>query len=154
MKTDDEEPTPEELAEAEELARALDRGHGSGAPTDALEAAALLRHANDESALEPAKGEAILNDVLARARPPRRASSWRLILFGALGLSAAAAATLLVLRSEPRFGPSELPAPPRALLDAQIQATSTETASLDPLGAELKPYRVSVYSALKEHYGR
>jgi hypothetical protein len=153
MKTDDEEPTPEELREAAELARALERGHGP-APDDALEAAALLRHAKDESALDPGRSQQILDDVLARARPPRRTAPWRVVLFGAFGLSAAAALALLVLRAEPKFPPSELPAPPRALLDAQIQATSAETANLEPLGAELRPYRVAVYSALREHYGR
>jgi hypothetical protein len=153
MSIEDEEPSAEELEAAAELARALERGHGS-APRDALETAALLRHAKDEGALDPARAESILDDVVARARPPRRATSFRIVLLGALGLSAAAALTLLVLRAEPKLGPSELPAPPRTLLDAQIQATAPETASLDPLGVELRPYRVAVYSALREHYGR
>jgi len=154
MNPEDEEPTPEELEEAEMLARALERRHAPSAPMDELEAAALLRYAKDAGSLDPARSQSILDDVLARARPPKKTSSFRLIVFGALGLLAAAAATLLVLRSEPTFGPSELPLPPRALLDAQMRAAGPEAASLDPLGSELEPYRVAVYSALKEHYGR
>jgi hypothetical protein len=150
---DDTEPTAEELAEAEELARALERGHGP-APVKELETAALLRYAKDRGALDPEKGQLILEDALARARPRARNKSWRVVLLGALGLSAAAAAALLVLQSRPAPGASALPAPPRALLDAQIRATAAESASLEPLGAELQPYRVAVYSALREHYGR
>ena len=153
MNPDDIEPTAEELAEAEQLARALERGHGR-APEKELEAAALLRYAKDRGALDPARSEVILEDALARARPRARKSGWRVVLLGALGLSAAAAATLLALQNQPAPGASALPAPPRALLDAQIQATAAETANLEPLGAELKPYRVAVYSALREHYGR
>jgi hypothetical protein len=151
MNPDDIEPTAEELAEAEELARALARGHGR-APAKDLETAALLRYAKDRGALDPEKSQLILDDALARARPRARKSSWRVVLFGALGLSAAAAAVLLVFPTEP--APSALPAPPRALLDAQIRATAAESASLEPLGTELQPYRVAVYSALREHYGR
>lgn len=153
MNPDDTEPSAEELAEAEALARALDRGSGSAAERD-LETAALLRFAKDGGALDPARSQAVLDDVLSRAKPPRRAPSWRLILFGALGLSAAGAAVLLFVAQAPVPEASSLPAPPRALLDAQIQATAAQTASLEPLGAELKPYRVAVYTAIREHYGR
>jgi hypothetical protein len=153
MNPDDIEPTAEELAEAEALARALERGHGP-TPAKELETAALLRYAKDRGALDPEKSELILADALARARPRARKSSWRFVLLGALGLSAAAAAAVLVLQSEQAPGASALPVPPRALLDAQVRATAAESASLEPLGAELQPYRVAVYSALKEHYGR
>jgi len=153
MNPDDIEPTAEELAEAEELARALERGHGP-APAKELETAALLRYAKDRGALDPARSQLTLDDALSRARPRKRTSSWRVILIGAFGLSAAAAATLLALQSGPAPEASALPAPPRALLDAQIRATTSEAASLEPLGAELKPYRVAVYSTLREHYGR
>jgi hypothetical protein len=153
MNPDDIEPTAEEIAEAEELARALERGHGP-APAQELETAALLRYAKDRGALDTEKSRLILADALARARPRARKSSWRGILFGALGLSAAAAATLLLLQNGPAPEASALPAPPRALLDAQVRATAAETASLEPLGEELKPYRVAVYSALRERYGR
>ena len=150
---DDLEPTAEELAEAEALALALERGHGA-APAKELETAALLRFAKDRGALDAEKSQLILADALARARPRPPKSSWRGVLFGALGLSAAAAAVLLVLQTEQAPEASALPAPPRALLDAQIRATAQESASLEPLGAELQPYRVAVYSALREHYGR
>jgi hypothetical protein len=150
---DDTEPTAEELAEAEELARALERGHGA-APAKDLETAALLRYAKDRGALDPEKSQIILDDALARARPRAHKGSWRVVLFGALGLSAAAAAALLVFSTRSAPDASALPTPPRALLDAQIRATAAESASLEPLGAELQPYRVAVYSALREHYGR
>lgn len=153
MDPDDAEPTPEELAEAEMLARALERGHGSASERD-LQTAALLRHAKDGGALDPARSEAILHEALAQARPRRSKSSWRVALFGAFGLAAAGAATLVVILNEHHVEASTLPAPPRALLDAQIRATASESASLEPLGAELQPYRVAVYSALREHYGR
>jgi hypothetical protein len=153
MNPDDTEPTEEELEEAEALAKALDRGHGSPPPKD-LETAALLRYAKDGGELDPARSQAIVEDAIARARPRARARPWRVLLFGAFGLSAAAALTLLVLRNERGLGPSPLPAPPRALLDAQIKATSADAAGLEPLGSELAPYRVAVYSSMKEHYGR
>jgi hypothetical protein len=153
MNPEDADPSPEELEEAARLARALDRGHAESPPGDALETAALLRYAKDESLLDTARSQSILDDVLARARPPKKTRSFRMIVFGALGLSAAAAATFIVVTNESKLGPSELPAPPRALLDAQIQATAA-TAGLEPLGSELKPYRVAVYSVLREHYRR
>jgi hypothetical protein len=152
MNPDDTEPTAEELAEAEALARALERGHGSASEKD-LETAALLRYAKDGGALDPERSEAILHDALANARPPAK-RSWRIVLFGSFGLAAAAAVALLVLRNETQVTASALPNPPRALLDAQIRATAGESATLEPLGAELQPYRVAVYSALREHYGR
>ena len=152
MNPDDTEPTAEELAEAEMLARALERGHGS-ASEEELQTAALLRYAKDGGTLDPDRSETILQGALAHVRPRRPTSSWRVVLFGAFGLAVAGAATLLVLLNQPH-APSPLPAPPRALLDAQIQATASESASLEPLGAELQPYRVAVYSALREHYGR
>lgn len=152
MNPDDTEPSADELAEAEMLARALDRGHGS-ASEEELKTAALLRYAKDGGVLDPERGEAILQGALAHAQPHRTRRSWGVVLFGAFGLAAAAAATLLVLLNQPHAA-SPLPAPPRALLDAQIRATASESASLEPLGAELQPYRVAVYSALREHYGR
>src|SRR5262252_2457861 len=133
MNPDDADPSPEELEEAERLARALDRGHAESPPGDALKTAALLRYAKDEGALDDARSRTILDDVLARARPPKKTRSFRMLVFGALGLSAAAAATFLVVTNESKLGPSELPAPPRALLDAEIQATTPAAASLDPL---------------------
>ena len=93
MTQDDEEPTAEELADAERLARALDSGHSAGAvPEDALGAAALLRFAKDGGALSPERSERILEDALAQARPRTVRPRFAATLLGLLGLSAAGVA--------------------------------------------------------------
>jgi len=70
---DDGEPTPageagaaspEEIREAEALARALDGEADTGAPADALQAAALLRHGTGAE-LAPDRARAVLDRVLA-----------------------------------------------------------------------------------------
>jgi hypothetical protein len=155
MNIEDDEPTPEERAEAEALARALETGRAAGpVPGDALETAALLRHAKDQGALDEARAESILSDVLERARPPARTKSgWRWPLFGALGLGAAAAAVALVVRS----GAPEVaafPRPPRALLEAQMEAARSRASGLGTVASEMKPYRREVFAALEERYRR
>src|SRR5690348_192369 len=90
MTTPDDDPTEDELREAEALAKALERGTARSAPEDALGAAALLRHANHGSALSDETADRILADALAHARPPSPAPRrWR--LFGVLGLAFAGA---------------------------------------------------------------
>src|SRR6516225_7440903 len=123
MTLDEDEPTPEELAEAERLALALDRGHSAGgAPEDALEAAALLRFSKDGGTLAPERSERILDDVLARAKPRREKARLGATLLGLLTLSAAGAASIaLVVRSQAPE-PASLPRPPRGLLEAQLAA--------------------------------
>lgn len=156
MTMDDEEPTEAELREAEALARALARGHAPpGTPEDALGAAAFLRHAKDGGALDPSRAEAILTDALARARPPPARAAWRWRIFGALGLAAAGAAgAFLVARAPTRSPDAALPVPPRALLEAQIDAAGGRVASLDALSTETRGYRATVYGSLRNRYGK
>src|ERR1051325_7466281 len=102
MTPDEDEPTPEELEEAERLGRALERGNApGGVPEDALAAAALLRFAKDGGALDPDRSRAIFEDAVKNARPLRAAKKRiRFMLFGLLGVAAAGAASVvLVVRS-------------------------------------------------------
>jgi hypothetical protein len=146
----DDEPTEEELREAEALARALERGQGQGVPGDALQAAAFLRFAKDEGALDGARAADLLQDAMARARRPVRASrkAWFL---GALGLSAAGVATWLTAVNLPEPG-AKLPPPPASLLSAQLDAATNRAANLNALRTETEGYRTAVYAALKERY--
>lgn len=166
--TPDDEPTRAELEEAEALARALESGHvppkaHRGLPEDALGTAAFLRHMKDAGALDVARADAILADALAHARPPVLASrgrTWGWRLFGALGFAgAAAAAGIIGVRTVARAplgeaSASALPAPPRALLEAQLDAAAGRVASLDALSAETHGYRTAVYGALHDRYDR
>jgi hypothetical protein len=153
---DDDEPTAEEAEEAARLARALERGHApEGAPNDALSAAALLRYAKDGGALDPERSREILEDALSRARPPRARPRVRYTLLGLLGLAAAGAASVvLVLRAQAPESDTALPAPPRALLEAQLAAASGPARSLDALAVETGEYRGKVYAKLRERYGK
>jgi hypothetical protein len=152
MKTPDEEPTEEELREAEELARALARGTARSAPDDALGAAALLRHAKDGGALSDEASDRILADALARARPPSPAPRrWR--LFGVLGLATAGALAAVFLVRAPKPA-AALPAPPRALLEAELDAASGHAQGLEALRSQTEAYRGEVYAALRDRYGR
>src|SRR6185369_13839419 len=96
---DDQEPTAEELREAEALAAALaSERPASAPPPDALEAAALLRYAAG-ARLEPARQAAIAAELRgAVARRPRRRWLWIL----APALPAAVALALLVRANAPR----------------------------------------------------
>ncbi|HVU03103.1 MAG TPA: hypothetical protein VHE30_15185 [Polyangiaceae bacterium] len=152
MTTPDDEPTEEELREAEALARALERGHAPpGTPEDALGAAAFLRFTKDGGSLSAEDSERILEDALRNARLPVR-TPWRFRLFGVLGLAGAAAAVLLIVARQAPSG--ELPVPPRALLEAQVDVASGKVASLDALGAETAAYRRAVFASLEGRYGR
>lgn len=158
--TPDDEPTQAELEEAEALARALGRGHSNdGPPEDALGTAAFLRYTKDGGSLEGTRADAILADALARARPPRptpSARTWGWRLFGALGFAGAAAAAALIVARAPvgEDAASALPAPPRALLEAQIDAAGGRVASLDALTVATSGYRSAVYGALHDRYDR
>jgi len=153
---DEEEPTGEELREAEALATALERGSGlAETPGDALGAAALLRYSQDGGALGPGREQAILGDALARARPRGREVRSRHWLLGLLGLAAAGAASLVILqRAQAPAALAVLPKPPRSLLEAQIEAAGGGAASLGPLATETANFRVAMYTALRERYGR
>jgi hypothetical protein len=167
--TPDDEPTQAELEEAEALARALESGHvppardrgrgQEGPPEDALGAAAFLRYAKDGGSLDATRADAILSDALARVRPPvqtSRGRAWGWRLFGALGFATAAAAAALIVARAPlrEESASTLPAPPRALLEAQIDAAGGRVASLDALTVETNGYRRAVYGVLHDRYDR
>src|SRR6185436_10430389 len=125
----DEEPTPEELREAEALARALDGAPSEAAPPpEALETAALLRHGGGE--LDPARAQALAAKLRAEVRPRPRRRWWPVLVPLALG-----AAVLVLLpvtmtlqrpatTAPPGVVSSEsagLPAPTAALLTAQAE---------------------------------
>jgi len=159
----DEEPSEEELREAMELARALDRGTADDAPEDALGVAALLRHAQDGSELDPERAQALFEELMRDARPPtpvKKASpSWLRWLVPAGVFAAAAVALLLFLRPVANVQAARLPEPPAELLMAQLRAAgggSSEDAQAARDDAEqaLGNYRSGVYAALEERYRR
>jgi hypothetical protein len=154
MMPDEEEPTPEELEEAAALARALDRGQSHGrVPEDALTAAHLLRYAKDGGALGPVRSEAILADVLERARPPAPSRARRFTLAGLLALGAAAGAALYLAPRAPVTA-ARLPEPPMTLLSAQADAARARASGVTALSAEMGSYRARVYATLEESYSR
>lgn len=155
------EPSAEERAEAESLARALEAG-APGAPAlpdDALAAAALLQHARRGQAPdESARTEARLAAAGARVLPAvdRRRSRRRWWLLPALLVSAAGAAALIVMTTiatphriavEVSVGPPVIPAPPMALLEAQAQAAHAG-ADLAVLDRKMRAYRTAYYAAV------
>jgi hypothetical protein len=156
---DGDDVTPEELREAEALARALERGTADDAmPEDALETAAMLRYAHDEGHLTPEREGAILDELLARfpargaARARPRFLRW---LIPVVGLTSATAVVILVLRPAPEGGPiSAVPAPSRELLEAQLEAAQGEPESGVALDRAMSAYRSELYAALDERYTR
>lgn len=133
---------PEELREAEALAKALEGAPDSGAPADALEAAALLRAAP----LDPVASAAIR----ARAMPPFRARRFPIRAFaGSLAvIIIVLGAVTAVKQKRPAAAP--LPPPPPSLLAAQARAPRE---GLEPLAKEMAPYRGEVMVALARRYG-
>ncbi len=151
---DDDPPTPEELTEAEALAQALERGHDRGdVPEDALATAALLRFSNDGGALAPESNDRILAELLAREAPRPARRPLRLTILGLLGVAAAGAASIVLVVRGQAPEPLALPAPPRALLEAQITAANVPS-SLSAIDAETAKYRGVVYAKLRERYGK
>jgi hypothetical protein len=152
MTQDDEEPTAEELAEAERLARALDRGHSTGpVPEDALGAAALLRFSKDGGALASDRSERILEDLLGQAKPRRAKARFGATLLGLLGLTAAGAASIVLVVRSQAPEPASLPPPQRELLEAQLSAANMRS-SLTTLDMETTRYRRAFYAKLRERY--
>ena len=152
MSDEEREPSAEEIAEAEALARALEKDPTARAPEDALAAAALLRRAHDARSDERRAGEAQrLAAGAARAfgaldaRRPRRRWRW---LVPALVVPAAAAVVLFaaVRRTTAPAAPA-VPAPPVALLEAQAQAAAGR-ADLAALDRDMRVYRQTLYAAL------
>jgi hypothetical protein len=164
MKPEDEEPTEAERREAAALAAALE-GDGpaqpSGAdtaPADALETAALLRHARAPIAVPPAAEPVLVAQAAPRldARRAGRLRRARVWIGASLVAPAAAAAWLLFAttasRQAPHAGPVALPAPTADLLAAQAQATrggSQAGAALARLEREMRAYRRQYHAGLR-----
>ncbi|RLB53888.1 MAG: hypothetical protein DRJ42_10640 [Deltaproteobacteria bacterium] len=164
----DDELSPEELAEAEALRRALDRGAGDPAlPDDALEAAALLRYSAGDDELGEGRMDAILGDVFAEAKVPAQPDEeeaktapwlgWLKWLFPVGGLAAAAAVAMLaVMSAEPApmdgTAATRLPAPTAALLRAQAQAAGPGEEGQLALASAMGSYRGAVLGSLQERY--
>ena len=177
MKQEDEEPTQEptqeptedELREAAALAEALERdapAEKEGAhppPVDALETAALLRHAHAPLSVPPAH-EPIATAMAAttldarrtRTQTRRRAARW---LVATLAIPSVAAAWILF---DPTFyigrptPTAALPTPSADLLAAQAQATrggSGASAALARLDAEMRTYRRQYHAGLRRRGG-
>ncbi len=159
---DDAEPSQEELAEAAQLARALDRGTASAPlPEDALEAAALLSVVHEPTLGDERAGAIFegLQPALDKRRERSTAQRRGLWLWW-LGTALGAAALLLYVQvndpSSPEpVGPGPvsavLPAPSVRLLEAQaaLLAEGTEEHA-EAFEREMSLYRVRVLAALEE----
>ena len=176
MKPEDEEPTEEELREAAALAAALEseapaRPDGAPAPpsepaqappADALEAAALLRHARAPIVVPPAHEPIAAAQVrpaldARAARRRRRARVW--VATSLLAPAAAAAwmlfATTLHRQAAPPFAPV-VPPPPADLLAAQAEATRAgprASAALATLDLKMRAYRRQYHDGLRRRGG-
>ncbi len=153
---DDDAPTPEEQAEAETLARALEGK--AGAPADALGAAALLAHERRLAAFD-GEAQARVERRIAAALPTRTPRRRRLVLWlaPAGALAAAGVAALFLVSGERLQAPSsgalvaELPAPDKALLEAQAQALTQ--ASTAPLEGPMRSHRAAMLTAMRARVG-
>jgi hypothetical protein len=157
----DDELTHEERAEAEVLARALERGSGTDLPEDALETAALLRYSAGEDALGDARMDAILDEVFESAKKPASAkapSPWLSWLKWLVPVGALAAAGVFLIVVMNQAGPApiatQLPAPDVALLSAQARVASQTEGSQLALASAMNEYRGAVLGSLSDRYGR
>jgi hypothetical protein len=163
MKPEDEEPSQEpseeELREAAALAHALEPDAGDReAPADALEAAALLRHARAPIAVPPAHeplatAQAAQALDARRTRTRRRAARW---IATSLVVPGLAAAWLMVSTTARRSAPpaaTALPAPSPALLAAQAEAARGGGAALARLDLEMRAYRRAYHDGLRRRGG-
>ncbi len=152
----DDEPSPEELAEAAALAAALERPAGTATPdeplADLLPVAALLR---DTAAppLPAARSAALLHQLQRRqaAAQPRPWARWLRWLAPAGALAAASAAAVVLLTGV--SSPTPLPPVPAALLRAQAQAATGDEAALAALEDGLRGYRRAWLRSLRASYG-
>jgi len=151
----EDEPTDKERAEAEALAHALDneKGAAESAPADALETAALLRHAE----LSDLAARRVFERLAPALERRRRVVMVRLL--AGTAVLVALAVPIVVLTSAPRsvvthapragaLSATALPRPSAQLLTAQARAAS------DPrkLQNEMRSYRDAVYDALAARY--
>jgi len=162
MKEDDEQPSEEELREAAALAaalesdRAVDPSSAPGAPSDALEAAALLRHARAPLAVPPAAEPIIAAQAAPaldalRTRGRRRARLW----IATSLIAPAAAAVWLLMSTITHAPPSRVaaapPAPTADLLAAQAEAArgGPGSVALARLDVEMRAYRRQYHAGLR-----
>ncbi len=135
-----EGPSPQELREAEALARSLGGDPTALPPADVSAAAALLRYSRTQ-ALSAERAQALRADLSRTIRQPRR----RRMRWWWLLPPLAAGATAAVLLS-PRLSPSPPPpAPSAALLAAQAAAAHGDTGALDSLDRYMRAYRQSMF---------
>ena len=168
MKPEDENPTEEELREAAALAAALEgepapaNAADGAAPADALETAALLRHARAPIAVSPAHepiAAAHVAPVLdaRRAGGRRRSRRW----IGASLIAPAVAAAWLMYAavrstSQAPAPPDRLPAPTADLLAAQAEAIrggGNAGAALAALDSKMRAYRRQYHDGLRRRGG-
>lgn len=148
----EKDPTPEEIREAEALARALEGDESSSdAPEDALQAAALLRSGE----LSEQRSQAVFERVVAGSDLEKSEPADRLRwLIPVGGLVAAAVVGLLLLLPGTLSSPvsTSLPPPGAALLQAQGRAARGGVEGLVALKGEMQGYRKNMYLALSERY--
>ncbi len=162
MKEDvaEDEMSEEELAEAEALMRALERGSGTDLPEDALETAALLRYSAGEDELGEARMDAILDDVFDNAKQPEKEEapslwlSWLRWLVPVGALAAASAFALVMMSQGPAPVATRLPPPDVALLTAQAQVASQTEGADGALASAMGDYRQVMLSSLSQRYER
>jgi hypothetical protein len=153
----DEPATAEEEAAAAALRRALEDGEAAGPARAEAEAAALLDFSRDAGALPAERAAAVLRRVLGpepeRAASPRRPRRllWRWLVPAAATCAAAAAVLLALSLRAP--GPG-LPAPPRALLQAQVAASRGGPGAGSAVEKEMGAYRERIYATLGKRYTR
>jgi hypothetical protein len=156
----DDEMSEEELAEAESLMKALERGSGTDLPEDALEAAALLRYSAGDGELGGTRMDAILEDVFesAKERPKEETSSpwlaWLKWLVPVGALAAAGVFALVVLNQGGAPVATRLPPPDVELLTAQARVASQDEGSDGALASAMGDYRQVMLSSLSRRYGK
>ena len=149
----DQDPTEKELREAEALARALE-GDGSPAeiPTDALEAASLLRASREDAGLDPARQREIQDKILPAKEEPRRFPwlRWLVPVAGVAGVLFLVM-TVPMYSKAPQQAAVMFPAPPRSLLMIQARA-ATRVEDLKALEKKMRAYRSRMYASLSGKY--
>jgi hypothetical protein len=152
---DDEQPTAEELRQAQALARAL-AGHTEDErpPVEALEAAGLLGFARSGGALAADRAAALRQRLrpgaVAALRPRRRRLIWAWMT--APVVAAVGALVVLVTRPAPPFPGGWPPAPP-PLLQAQAAAARGEPGAIGRLDEQMRDYRQQLLARIRPRGG-